>query len=77
MGIVLFFTLCIPLIIHSKFGDSEFAINFMALSPLASMGMTFHGFMICNNYHSHYEFQHLFIKMGFFKAYLFYVFNLL
>lgn len=40
-GIIIFFTLCIPLIICRKFGDSEFIINIFASSPLSSMGMVF------------------------------------
>lgn len=76
-GMIVFFGLCIPLIIFEKFKNSELVINFLALSPCASMGFIFEGIQFIQNYHKEYKFEYLFMKMGSFRGYLFFLYNFL
>lgn len=76
-GIIFFFALQIPFIIHSKFGDSALITNLLGQSPFANMGMTFYGIQIAQNYHESYTIDMLFLRLGYFHGYLFFVYNLI
>lgn len=63
-GIVFFFALQIPFIVHNKFGNHPIFLHLLELSPVANLGMIFYGVQIAQNYEQGYSFQMLFLQIG-------------